>query len=174
MVHVQRLAVFGLAAMAMFSAWVANAQCYQFNGTPSSVILNFKNLPPPRVIPGTHNYSWSDRDLHAGPPVVSLIVAGKSYASELYTLGFGETGGITMLTAVLSVANPNSGTDGGTANGPVRLILKLRGSGNLLPNGLLPATFPPISAWTIAGIGGSVALGINSATNFTSITSCPG
>jgi hypothetical protein len=183
MVHVRRLAVFGLAAMAMFSAWVASAQCYQFNGMPSSVTLNFKNLPPPRVdgVPGTHvTYSWSVTTNAAATityPVpgagVTLIVAGRSYASELRGMEIVSSPATTIFEAVLSVSKLNSGTDVTTRNGPVLLTLKLLGRGNLLPNGILPATFPPISAWTTAIFSGG-GLGTNSGTKFTSITSCPG
>ncbi len=173
MVYVRTLTVFGLAAMAMFSARITSAQCYQFNGTPSSVTLNLKKLPPPRVDvrPGDNaSYSWSVVGNGAGGLTqmvpgtsVSLIVAGKSYPSELHALEIVTSPVSTKFDAVLSVSKPS---------GPVLLSVKLLGRGNLLPNGTLPATFPPISAWATAFFSGG-GLGINSGTKFTSITSCP-
>jgi hypothetical protein len=176
MVYVRRLTVFGLAAMAMFNAWAANAQCYQFNGMPSSVTLNFKNFPPPRVDGAT--YSWSVATSAAGADAVpgagvTLTVAGRSYTSRLFAMEIVSEPSGTTFEAVLSVSKLNSGTDVTTPNGPALLTMTLRGFGNLLPNGTLPATFPPISAWTTAIFSGG-GLGINSGTKFTSITSCPG
>jgi hypothetical protein len=183
MVYVRRLTVIGLAAMAMFSTRIASAQCYQFNGTPSSVTLNLKKLPPPKVDvrPGNNaSYSWSVVANGAGGIThmvpgagVTLIVAGKNYPSELYALEIVTSPVSTKFDAVLSVSKPNSGTDATAPNRPVLLSLKLLGSGNLLPNGTLPATFPPISGWATAIFSGG-GLGTNSGTKFTSITSCPG
>lgn len=104
---------------------------------------------------------------------VTLIVAGKSYASELYALEIVSSPASTAFEAVLRVSKVNSGTGATTSISYPLLTLTLRGPGNLLPNGLLPATLPPISAWTTAIFSGG-GLGTNSGTKFTSITSCPG
>ena len=180
--HVQRLAVFGLAAMAMFSARAASAQCYQFSATaanggtggPVSLTLDFKNLPRPTIsgVPGSTNvtYSWFS---HAGTRVplpgtsVSLIDAGTSYPSEL-----------TQLYIILSVSRVTtfkavlSNNFGGYSNSTITLS----GPGNLLPNGLLPLDLPSISAWTTNATFSLINLQSTKSQSFTvtSISRCPG
>ena len=180
MIHVQRLAVFGFTAMAMLSAWAANAQCYQFSATaanggkggPVSLTLDFKNLPPPATsgVPGSTDvtYFWYS---HAGATVplpgasVSLIDAGTSYPTKL-----------TQVYITLSVSNVTtfravlfSNNFGGYPT------ITLSGPGNLLPNGVLPLDLPPISAWT-----SNATLLINlpppnsGSFTVTSISRCPG
>ena len=192
MVHVQRLAVFGLVAMAMSSACAASAQCYQFSATPAiytsggtggpaNVTLNLTNLPAPTIVgvPGSDNvsYTWvgpgnSPQPL-AGSSVGLTVAPGTSYPSELVELVIVNHPTSTTFTATLSVS-----VNGGTTNS----ILTLSGPGNLLPNGLA-AMLPPVSVWTAGGISaaseaffssglpGAVS-GSNADTEFTSITSC--
>ena len=154
MIHVQRLAVFGLAAMAMFSARGASSQCYQLGATaanggtggPVSVTLNFKNLPPPTIsgAPGSTNVTYS-RFSHAGATVplpgtsVSLTVAGTSYPSKLTQLYIRlSVSNVTTFKAVLFDA----------VGGYTNSTITLSGPGNLFPNGILSQDPPSISAWT--------------------------
>lgn len=182
MVYARRLTVFGLAAMAMFNAWGAGAQCYQFSavaakggtGGPISVTLNFKNLPPPAIsgVTGSTNvtYFWFS---HAGARTplpytsVSLIDAGTSYSSQL-----------TQLYIILSVSKVTtfkavlSNKVGVYSNSTITLS----GPGNLLPNGVLPLDLPSISVWTTDATFSWVNLRNAKSESFTvtSISRCPG
>jgi len=178
MVYVRRLTVFGLTAMAMFSAWAANAQCYQFSaiaakggkGGPVSLTLDLKNLPHPTVsgVPGSTDvtYFWYS---HAGATVplpgasVSLIDAGTSYPAKLTQLYIVlSVSRVTTFKAVLHYSLA------GYSN--LASTITLSGPGNLLPNGALPLDLPPISAWTSNASFGSLP----NLFTVTSISRCPG
>jgi hypothetical protein len=178
MVYARRLTVFGLAAMAMFSTSVANAQCYQFSataangatGVPVSLTLDFKNLPRPTIsgVPGSTNvtYYWFS---HAGARVplpgtsASLVDAGTSYPSELTQLYIIlSVSGVTTFKAILS------SNIGGYHNS----TLTLSGPGDLLPNGLLPLELPSISKWTTNATFSQNTK--SQSFTVTSISRCPG
>ena len=152
------------------------AVCYQFSsGSAATLTINITNLPAPSFmsLSGISIYSYvldglagNSATLSLGqstysgnPPVeLDLTVEYAPTGFSSYTTGF-------VLSALIDL------TTGAAAT------VDLQGAGNLLPNGVLPAVFPSLSAWessvppTIAAAAGNNAGTLYS---LTSVASCGG
>src|ERR1039458_2613400 len=163
---------FSLAcALAFAGGRAASAQCYGFSsGTAATLTLYITNLPAPVVTPlggGIVMYSYTLSGIAGNTS--SLTVGSTTYSAASpsnFLIDIDSSPYITSLNVSVSVTPLGQTPAAGAAVG-------LGGAGNLLPNGVLPAALPPISAWAADPALMVVGVGATDTTyTLTAITSC--
>jgi hypothetical protein len=140
--------------LALASAAVATAQCYQFSGGGATLQINIKSFQlvnPPFTDPTGQRFASyvfsSDSTLTVGGSTQTSTSFLDGGISIQYLPSFGGS----LAATVFHMGAPNDEAYRPGPGGVAGWSADLFGAGDLLPSGIVPV-LPPISSWTVPAI----------------------